>query len=158
MKYNLFILFPNLTAEEIKGVQAQIDEIIKKIGGQVEEMEEMGRRKLSYMIKGVRYGFYVNYVLNLPLERKRDLPAAINELKEELKLNQGILRFELSKTKPRKSAPALQSATAQKPRKKETEKISEDKDKTKEAKEPLKISLGELNKKLDDVLKNPADV
>lgn len=135
--YNLFILLPNLSDEEVKVMQSQIKDIIKKVDGKIENVDEMGKRKLSYPIKKVRQGFYLNYVLDLDKDN-------INKLKKELKLNQGILRFELSFAKPRKTV------------RKTTRKIKKDKKDIKDIKEIKKerpkISMEELDKKLDNIL------
>jgi len=137
--YNLFILLPNLSDEEVKVMQSQIKDIIKKVDGKIENVDEIGKRKLSYPIKKVRQGFYLDYVLDLDKEN-------INKLKKELKLNQGILRFEFS-------------SINQKIKKSKKQRIKKDKklemgDKKSEVeqKDRPKISMEELDKKLNNIL------
>lgn len=151
---------PNLSPQEFEGIKSEISQLIKKIGGKVEKVEEFGKRKLSYAIKQNRYGFYLDYILTLPFE-------VIDKLKNELKLKSKILRFELSN-----SAKISQKSFDRYQRVRSWQKSCQDvnvphladKDKTiqKEMKENEKdqsqkekprITLEELDKKLEDVLK-----
>jgi small subunit ribosomal protein S6 len=134
-KYNLFVLLSNLSNEEVKVIQGQISEIVKRVGGKIESIEETGKRKLSYTIKKVRHGFYLDYILSLAKDK-------VGELKNELKLNSSILRFELSLFKPK--IVKLPKPTV----KKEAKKVEGEK------KEKSKISMDELNKKLDNILES----
>ncbi len=146
-KYNLFILLPNLDDQEVEEVKKEIVEIIKKVGAEIEKSSNIGKRKLSYAIKKVRHGFYLNYIINLELDK-------INDLKKELKLNQGILRFELSLytkiLKHKKTRlPLDNNGQAKTQKKNDTEIKKGAKDEKKE-----KVSMEELNKKLDNILKD----
>ena len=94
---------------------------------------------MSYVIKKVRHGFYLNYVINLELDK-------IADLEKELKLNEGVLRYELSAYK---KTPAVKKATErQEISKAKKENISDDKELKK------KVSMEELNQKLDNILEN----
>ena len=68
-KYNLFILLPNLLEEEIEVINKEIESAINKVGGELEETHKMGKRKLSYVVKKIRHGSYLNYVINHNLVR-----------------------------------------------------------------------------------------
>lgn len=88
-KYNLFILLPNLLEEEVEAINKEIVESINKVGGELVEANKMGKRKLSYVVKKIRHGNYINYTLNLATDKN-------DALIKELKLRPEILRFELS--------------------------------------------------------------
>jgi len=145
-KYNLFILSPNTTDEQVEETNQTVMELIKKNNGAVIMEEKLGKRKLSYPIKKVRHGFYLNYVLDLSNVNSEQL----KKMWQELKQNINILRFEFSKYQENK-------ITAKKERgvvivsdfKKETDYSILQKNK-KEA----KISLDDLDKKLDDLLES----
>ncbi len=130
-KYNLFILLPNLSDQEVESAKSKISELIKKAGAKINSTEDFGKRKLSYPIKKVRHGFYLNYVLELELDKIRDL-------EKELKLNAEILRYELSLYTDKHR---LEHRSTQI----KTEKQDDKKD---------KVSMEELNQKLDNILES----
>ncbi len=85
-KYDLFtIIKPNLDSDEADKVVARVEEIIKNLGGNVENCEKMGRKKLAYEIAGFVDGFIVNQVVSVPADK-------IVELKRQLKLNDSVIR------------------------------------------------------------------
>ncbi|MBU4360909.1 30S ribosomal protein S6 [Patescibacteria group bacterium] len=139
-KYNLFILLPNFSDEEVESAKSDIGELIKKAGAQIDSTEDMGKRKLSYAIKKIRHGFYLNYVINIDIEK-------LTNLEKELKLNSEILRYELSLYTDKHR---LENRSTQIKTKKNNkqENLLAGKEKKK------KVSMEELNKKLDDILGN----
>lgn len=85
-KYDLFtIIKPNLDTDEADKVVARVEEIVKNLGGNVDNCDKMGRKKLSYEIAGFTDGFMVNQVVSVPADK-------IVELKRQLKLNDSIIR------------------------------------------------------------------
>lgn len=152
-KYNLFILLPHLPLDQTKNISQEIIKIVEKIGGRVEKWEEYGKRKLSYAIKKIRYGFYLDYVLNLPTEK---IESRILEIAKELKLKPEILRFELSHYKDTKtptSRPASQRGEQKQTIKKSVVIKESKKSLTKQDTKRSKISMEELDKKLENILK-----
>ena len=56
-KYELLAtLKPNLDNDEADKVVAKVEEIVSSYGGQVLDIEKMGRKKLSFDVKGFRDG------------------------------------------------------------------------------------------------------
>ena len=85
-KYDLFtIIKPNLDNDEADKVVAKVEEIIKTLGGDIENCDKMGRKKLAYEVAGFVDGFMVNQVITIPADK-------IAELKRQLKLNESIIR------------------------------------------------------------------
>lgn len=85
-KYDLFtIIKPNLDNDEADKVVARVEEIIKTLGGNVENCDKMGRKKLAYEVAGFVDGFVVNQVVTVPADK-------IAELKRQLKLNESVIR------------------------------------------------------------------
>lgn len=85
-KYDLFtIIKPNLDTDEADKVVTRVEEIVKNLGGNVENCDKMGRKKLAYEVAGFSDGFMVNQVVCVPEDK-------IVELKRQLKLNESIIR------------------------------------------------------------------
>jgi len=151
MKYSLFILLPNLSDEEIKPAQKLVEDLIAKVGGKIEKVEEFGKRKLSYPVQKVRHGFYVNYLLELDKEK-------IDELKNELKISSQILRFEIGVFNPKakkvvkRDIKKMEAAAEKNEEKNKTLRQAQGDSSGKESKE--KISMEDLNKKLDNILES----
>ena len=147
-KYNLFVLLPNTTDEQAAATSQAVVELIQNNSGSVISEEKLGKRKLSYPIKKVRHGFYLNYILDLTnLTREQT-----EKMWQELRHNVNILRFETSlyhdkkvSLKKEMSASVLSDEIVEKSFLAETAKKS---------KKEVKISLDDLDKKLDDILES----
>ena len=59
-KYEIMFIFdPNVPEDEVDQISSQIEGVITGGGGEVDQVEKMGRRKLAYEIDKKREGFYV---------------------------------------------------------------------------------------------------
>jgi small subunit ribosomal protein S6 len=88
-KYELMLIAkPELEEEGLNGLVTRVQQIMTDHGGQVEKVEQMGRRKLAYTIRKSREGQFVLVHANL------DRPA-IAELERSLKLTEDVLRYML---------------------------------------------------------------
>lgn len=150
-KYDLFVLLPNLTDEEVKSISQQTEEIIKKVGGQIEKTEDFGKRKLSYVVKKIRHGFYLNYLLELEV-------VQIKQLSRELKLNPNVLRFELSTHRPIPMSAQQAKSRRLVNKKTEDKKISRPELKEEKNSEKKKVSLEELDERLNNILNNENNI
>ena len=84
-KYELmYIINPNLSEEETAAVVEKFKALVEQ-NGTLEEMEEMGKRKLAYEINYISEGYYVL----VKLTSGPDFPA---ELDRVLGITDGILR------------------------------------------------------------------
>ena len=84
--YELLAIFkPNLDAEEVDKIIAQLDEYVTNLGGKILDNEKVGRKKLAYDIDNYRDGFYVVSKIELA-------PENVKALKRNLKLNDNFLR------------------------------------------------------------------
>lgn len=84
-KYELmYIINPNLSEEEIAAVVEKFKALVEQ-NGTLEEMEEMGKRKLAYEINYISEGYYVL----VKFTSGPDFPA---ELDRVLGITDGILR------------------------------------------------------------------
>ena len=74
------------TDEEIAKSVTQVEEPIKKLGGQIESSKSFGRRRLAYRIARQSEGCYHLVEFRMP-------PDQLGELKRLLRLNETIVRF-----------------------------------------------------------------
>lgn len=80
-----YIVRPSLEDAEIDARVEQLADSLKKSGGEVGEIEKMGRRRLAYEIADVREGYYV--VMKFKSEA-----ATAKELERQLRLNEDVMR------------------------------------------------------------------
>ena len=84
-KYELmYIINPNLSEEETAAVVEKFKALVEQ-NGTLEEMEEMGKRKLAYEINYISEGYYV-------LVKFTSVPDFPAELDRVLGITDGILR------------------------------------------------------------------
>lgn len=84
-KYELmYIINPNLSEEEIAAVVEKFKALVEQ-NGTLDEMEEMGKRKLAYEINYISEGYYVL----VKFTSAPDFPA---ELDRVLGITDGVLR------------------------------------------------------------------
>ena len=84
-KYELmYIINPNLSEEETAAVVEKFKALVEQ-NGTLEEMEEMGKRKLAYEINYISEGYYV-------LMKFTSAPEFPAEMDRILGITDGILR------------------------------------------------------------------
>ncbi len=111
----IFILNPEFKEEDIEAQVEKIKKTIIENKGEIENVENWGKRKLAYSIKKKNDGSYIFFMF------KSD-PMAIKELDRRFRLTEPILRFLLVIHDPVKQ-PLVRTR-----RKKEFIKFSSDKD------------------------------
>ncbi len=90
-KYELMAIFaPELEEDAVEKEIEKLKQDISSRNGEVEKVDNWGKRKLAYEIKKKKEGTYV--VLNFSLP-----PSEVNNFKSNLKLNENILRFMIIK-------------------------------------------------------------
>ena len=82
----VFIINPDLSTENVKGVVTQIQELVSKNGGRVDGIQEWGKKRLAYKIKKKQEGSYV--VVNFQMDSKHS-----KKLDQALRMNDYLLRF-----------------------------------------------------------------
>ena len=84
-KYELmYIINPNLSEEETAAVVEKFKALVEQ-NGTLEEMEEMGKRKLAYEINYISEGYYV-------LVKFTSAPEFPAELDRILGITEGVIR------------------------------------------------------------------
>lgn len=75
-----------LKEDDRKNVLTKIENFIKNHGGEIEEIDEWGKKRLAYEINRKQYGVYVNVLFSGP----SNLPKL---LEREFRLEESILRY-----------------------------------------------------------------
>jgi small subunit ribosomal protein S6 len=81
----VLIISPEVVDEEMPDFITKLSELVNKVGGSVDEVNQWGRRKLAYPIKRSMEGNYV-------LTKVKMKPALTKELEANLRLSGKILR------------------------------------------------------------------
>jgi len=85
----IFVIRPDLTDQDIGTVRAEVKTRIETVDGTVEKEDLWGKRQLAYEIKDNTEGVYTLYCVKLP-------PEGPGKLKEQLKIDERILRYMLT--------------------------------------------------------------
>ncbi|MFA5388712.1 MAG: 30S ribosomal protein S6 [Candidatus Omnitrophota bacterium] len=82
----MFILKPELDKAGADKILGHMQELIAKHKGTITETKEMGKNRLAYPLKKNKEGLY--YLINFSI-----VPDAISAIKQNLMLNESILRL-----------------------------------------------------------------
>jgi small subunit ribosomal protein S6 len=86
-KYEIgFVINPEASEEEVKKIIDSIVEIIKNAGGNIENVDEWGRRKLAYPVQKHNEGIYVFINANM-------VGSTFVTIERRLKLTEKVMRF-----------------------------------------------------------------
>ena len=81
----MYVITPELEDEAIKGIIEKYTGIITANGGEIEKVDEWGRRRLAYPINDLNEGYYVLMTFNAA--------AAIpHELDRLFRINDSVMR------------------------------------------------------------------
>jgi small subunit ribosomal protein S6 len=139
--YELAVILPGtFNDEQTKDFTQKLSEEIKSAGAEFKKTSEPSNKRLAYAIKKVRNGIYINIYFSAN-------PEIIKQLDKNLKLITELIRFQITKVKPIKDI-------KRKERKIKTENIiiNEKEKHNNTNEENKKVSMDDLNKKLDEIL------
>ena len=80
-----YILDPNLPEETLTGLVDKFSGLVTEEGGEPADVKNLGRRRMTFEIKGKHEGFYVTM-------RFESTTAAAAELRRQLTLTDEVLR------------------------------------------------------------------
>jgi len=146
--YELTFIIPgNLPEDQHPAVIEKVNSLLGQYQAQIVSQEDLGKRKFAYPIKHLRHGFYRTITLNLE-------PAKLKEIEKELKLDQNILRFLIIKTHEttEKEIAAQKEVKAKRVKEKIAQASKQKEDQKEEKTKKQKVSLEDLDKKLDELL------
>ena len=113
--YELLCVINSEWAEgDITKAERMMTTELEKVGGRVHDINKMGNRRLAYPIKGQTEGIYLVFYFAAP-------PASVSALRANLKLNPGILRILIIKTKYNASLKPDSTPSSEAPEKEKTE-------------------------------------
>lgn len=95
----IFIARQDLSTAQVDGLTDQFSTILTDSGGNVPKKEYWGLRNLNFRIKKNRKGHYV--LLNVDA-----LPAAVNEMERNMRINEDILRFQTVRVEKHEEGPS----------------------------------------------------
>lgn len=75
-----------LEDDQIQAIISHIKELISSNDGEITDVEDWGRRRLAYMIKRSKIGYYIIFQFNA-------YPQIISPLEKFYKLDENILRY-----------------------------------------------------------------
>lgn len=81
----LYIVKPDMEEEARAALISKFSELVTNNGGEVENIDEWGSRKLAYAINYITEGYYV--LMNF--KAKSDFPAELDRL---MRINENIMR------------------------------------------------------------------
>ncbi|MCH5585055.1 30S ribosomal protein S6 [Shimazuella sp. AN120528] len=86
-KYELmFIVRPDVDEAALTSTRERVQSIVSDMGGQVEEVKDMGKRRLAYLIDNYREGFYTVTTFQSNAD-------AVQEVERVLNINDNVMRF-----------------------------------------------------------------
>ncbi|MGB9976591.1 30S ribosomal protein S6 [Thermovenabulum sp.] len=81
----MYILDPDLNEDSTNSLIEKFKSVITDRGGEVQEIERWGKRRLAYPIERRKEGYYV--IMNFTAD-----PSAVQEMERLLKITTGVLR------------------------------------------------------------------
>jgi small subunit ribosomal protein S6 len=149
----LYIVSIKFLGEEATAIE-KVNALLKKFGADITKEDILGKKRLCYPIKATHQGIYVATEFDMN-------PANLAKLNSNLKLTPEILRH-IVVDKRKKTAEELQKEQERQEKilKKTEDKLDkeaevvEEKVEKKEKEKDKRISLDDLDVKLDEILKN----
>lgn len=82
----MYIIRPDLEQDATKDLVEKFQNLITNKGGEIEKLEDIGKRRLAYEIEDYNEGYYVQ--INFQAET-----AAVEELERVLRITDGVIRY-----------------------------------------------------------------
>jgi small subunit ribosomal protein S6 len=95
-----YLLHPDLSDEERTSISEQLQQIISKGNGEIVKVDPWPLQKLAYRVQKQTQGYYVVMEYSAPAE-------SISELTRRLRLNEGVMKFVITKLSNKFDAKAL---------------------------------------------------
>ncbi len=153
-KYELLLVLPGTLDEKEAGKQVQEIKDLVSSGAQDVELNNLGKVRLAYPIKQIRYGYYYTLVFNAE-------PEAVGVISGKLKLRSDVLRsmitiFNTNVTTPKKIVYSTNEVGVTTMIEKEESAVAEPKSSpvVKEISEEKKVDLKDIDEKLNAILDN----
>ncbi|OIO47288.1 MAG: 30S ribosomal protein S6 [Parcubacteria group bacterium CG1_02_37_51] len=142
-----YIISTTIAETEHPAIKQSVEKILSEHKVGITDQQDLGKKKFSYAIDKVRHGFYQSIEFNA-------MPDTIITITAALKLNNNVLRFLIiSKKEVTAEEQELQAKlkTAQADKQAKTKEAEEKKEEETSA---TKVSLEDLDEKLDQILES----
>ena len=83
---SIYVLRPTMEEEAIKAMVERFSNLIVSEGGEIENIDEWGKRRLAYPIEDFREGYYV--LMNFKAD-----PQLPSELERNYKITDEVIRY-----------------------------------------------------------------
>jgi small subunit ribosomal protein S6 len=91
----VYILPPDTTEQQVTELQAQVEEVVSRMHGQIASTENWGRKRLGYEIARHKEGYYVLQVINGSGELMKELDRRLKVM--DIVIRQMIVRVDEEK-------------------------------------------------------------
>jgi small subunit ribosomal protein S6 len=81
----VYILPPDITDQQVTELHQQIEAVVSRMNGQIEKMENWGRRRLAYEIGHFKEGVYVLEVINGSGELMKELDRRLKVMDQVIR-------------------------------------------------------------------------
>src|SRR5688572_18188073 len=85
-QYELSVLYHPDLEIDLEKATSKVEKLIADAKGKIVSVDNWGKRKLAYKIKGVEHGVYVFYTLEMPGE-------SVQKLNDQLNITSEVIRF-----------------------------------------------------------------
>ena len=143
----LYIISNQYSEDEVKPIVEKINSLIVNNQGKITLAEDLGKKRLSYPIKGFRYGYYILAEFDMVGESLINVDRALRMMNEVLR-HQIITKIVKTAEQIAEDKKIAEKIAA---RNDKAEKEEEKKEKTKET-DKEKVDLKDLDEKLDKIL------
>lgn len=143
----LYIISNKFSEDEVKPIIEKINSLIVSNQGKITLAENLGKKRLSYPIKGFRYGYYVLAEFDMAGESLINVDRTLRMTNEVLR-HQIIIKIVKTAEQIVQDKKIAEKIAA---RNDKAEKEEERKEKTKET-DKEKVDLKDLDEKLDKIL------
>ncbi|EJY56777.1 30S ribosomal protein S6 [Alicyclobacillus hesperidum URH17-3-68] len=82
----MFIVNPTLESEQTSELVQKYQTLISEQGGQIDELQEIGKRRLAYEIEGNREGYYVLFKYTAGTDVSK-------ELERVMRIDENVVRY-----------------------------------------------------------------
>lgn len=153
-KYELLLVLPGTLDE--KEVGKLVQEIKESVGANSQDVElnNLGKVRLAYPIKQIRYGYYYTLVFNAE-------PEAVKVISEKLRMRADVLRsmishFNINVVAAKKITYSTNEVgvTTMVEKNERVEPVKEEKQPVMAATPAVKVDLEAINEKLNEILDN----
>lgn len=144
-EYEVFYFLPiAFTPEEVSSTREKMATIISKYEGVITKEEDLGKKKLSFPIKGARHGYYF-------LTQFSAQAGMVGSIDREIKLMPEIIRHRLVIKEEYKLPHVATGAYATSEKTEELPPVVQKNEEPKEV-ETGKVDIQELDRKIDELL------